>query len=74
METRAGSYPPDLGVLSKGLGAVASMGASRGGRFLPVAADADGDIAVTMFLRRGVSGLPWLEAWTWNATARTGNC
>jgi len=64
LETRAGSYPPDLGVLSKGLGAVASMGASRGGRFLPVAADADGDIAVTMFLRRGVSGLPWLEAWT----------
>src|SRR3954453_9971534 len=31
---------------------------SRRVRFLPLAVDRDGDVAATMFLRRGVSGVP----------------
>lgn len=34
---------------------------SRRIRFVPLAADRDGDVAVTMFLRRGVSGVPELD-------------
>lgn len=43
-------------------------------RHVPVALDRDGGIAVTMFLRRGVSGEPWIDvhclalvdnAWRW---------
>ena len=34
---------------------------SRRVRHLPLALDRDGDVAVTMFLRRGVSGVPLLE-------------
>ncbi|GAB3358320.1 hypothetical protein [Modestobacter lapidis] len=34
---------------------------SRRVRHLPLAVDRDGDVAVTMFLRRGVSGVPLLE-------------
>lgn len=37
---------------------------SRRRRFLPVAFDVDGDAAATLFIRRGVSGDPWLESWT----------
>ena len=35
---------------------------SRRTRLLPVAVDRDGDVAATLFLRRGVSGEPWLDA------------
>jgi hypothetical protein len=35
---------------------------SRRTRLLPVAVDRDGDAAATLFLRRGVSGEPWLDA------------
>lgn len=34
---------------------------SRRVRWLPLAADRDGDVAATMFLRRGVSGIPELD-------------
>jgi hypothetical protein len=37
---------------------------SRRRRFIPVARDVDGDVAATLFVRRGVSGNPWLESWT----------
>jgi hypothetical protein len=37
---------------------------SRRIRFLPLAVDRDGDVAVTLFLRRGVSGVPLLDAHT----------
>lgn len=37
---------------------------TRRRRFLPVACDVDGELAATLFLRRGVSGDPWLESWT----------
>lgn len=36
---------------------------TRRRRFIPVAFDVDGEVAATLFLRRGVSGNPWLEAW-----------
>ncbi len=36
---------------------------TRRRRFIPVACDVDGDVAATLFVRRGVSGNPWLEAW-----------
>jgi hypothetical protein len=36
---------------------------TRRRRFLPVACDVDGDVATTLFVRRGVSGNPWLELW-----------
>ena len=36
---------------------------TRRRRFLPVACDVDGDVAATLFVRRGVSGNPWLELW-----------
>lgn len=36
---------------------------TRRRRFIPVAFDVNGDVAATLFLRRGVSGNPWLEAW-----------
>jgi hypothetical protein len=34
---------------------------SRHVRHIPVAVDRDGDVAATMFLRRGVSGEPWID-------------
>ena len=34
---------------------------SRRVRYLPLAADQEGDVAATMFLRRGVSGIPELD-------------
>ena len=37
---------------------------SRRVRHLPLAADRDGDVAATMFLRRGVSGVPLLDVHT----------
>jgi len=37
---------------------------SRRVRFLPLAVDRDRDVAVTMFLRRGVSGVPVMEVHT----------
>ena len=37
---------------------------TRRRRFIPVAFDVDGEVAATLFLRRGVSGNPWLEAWS----------
>jgi hypothetical protein len=37
---------------------------SRRVRYLPLAVDRDGDVAVTVFLRRGVSGLPLGESHT----------
>jgi hypothetical protein len=37
---------------------------SRRVRHLPLAVDRDGDVAATMFLRRGVSGFPLLEVHT----------
>jgi len=37
---------------------------TRRRRFLPVACDVDGAFAATLFLRRGVSGDPWMESWT----------
>lgn len=36
---------------------------SRRRRFIPLAVDVDGDVAATLFVRRGVSGTPNLEAW-----------
>jgi hypothetical protein len=36
---------------------------TRRRRFIPVAFDVDGDVAATVFLRRGVNGNPWLESW-----------
>jgi hypothetical protein len=36
---------------------------TRRQRFIPLAFDVDGDVAATLFLRRGVNGNPWLEAW-----------
>lgn len=36
---------------------------SRRRRFIPLAVDVDGDVAATLFVRRGVSGNPHLEAW-----------
>ena len=37
---------------------------TRRRRFLPVGVDVDGDLAGTLFIRRGVSGDPWLEGWS----------
>ncbi|WP_051516092.1 hypothetical protein [Candidatus Blastococcus massiliensis] len=37
---------------------------SRRVRHVPLAVDRDGDVAVTVFLRRGVSGLPLVESHT----------
>lgn len=37
---------------------------SRRRRFVPLAVDVDGDVAVTMFVRRGVNGEPWRDDWT----------
>lgn len=37
---------------------------SRRRRFIPLAVDVDHDVAATLFVRRGVSGNPNLEAWT----------
>ncbi|MGY1805004.1 hypothetical protein ACI78T_17115 [Blastococcus sp. SYSU D00922] len=42
---------------------------SRRIRHLPLAVDRDGEVAVTMFLRRGVSGVPLVET---HVLARTG--
>lgn len=42
---------------------------SRRTRHLAVAADRDGDVAATLFVRRGVNGEPWLDA---HALDRTG--
>lgn len=36
---------------------------SRRRRFAPLAVDVDGDIAVTMFVRRGVGGESWRDDW-----------
>ena len=36
---------------------------TRRRRFIPLAYDVDGDVAATLFLRRGVNGTPWLESW-----------
>jgi hypothetical protein len=44
---------------------------SRRVRSVPLAVDRDGDVAVTMFLRRGVSGVPLLEAHTLEMTEGT---
>ena len=44
---------------------------SRRVRFLPLAVDRDGDVAATMFLRRGVSGVPLVEAHTLEMTEGT---
>jgi len=37
---------------------------TRRRRFIPLAFDIEGDAAATLFVRRGVNGNPWLEAWT----------
>ncbi|NNE95910.1 MAG: hypothetical protein HKN24_07770 [Acidimicrobiales bacterium] len=37
---------------------------TRRRRFIPLAFDVDGDVGATLFLRRGVNGNPWLEAWS----------
>lgn len=37
---------------------------SRRRRFAPIAVDVDGDLAVTMFARRGVGGEVWGDNWT----------
>jgi hypothetical protein len=42
---------------------------SRRVRHVPLAVDRDGDVAATMFLRRGVSGVPALEVHTLELTA-----
>lgn len=42
---------------------------SRRVRFLPLASDRDGDVAATMFLRRGVSGIPELDVHTLELTS-----
>lgn len=42
---------------------------SRRVRFLPLALDRDGEVAATMFLRRGVSGVPELEVHALERTA-----
>jgi hypothetical protein len=36
---------------------------SRRHRFAPLAVDVHGDIAATLFLRRGVNGETWLDTW-----------
>ncbi|MGY1609648.1 hypothetical protein [Geodermatophilus sp. SYSU D00700] len=41
---------------------------SRRVRHVPLAVDRDGDVAATMFLRRGVSGVPLLDAHTLELT------
>jgi hypothetical protein len=41
---------------------------SRRVRFVPLAVDRDGDVAATMFLRRGVSGVPLLDVHTLDLT------
>lgn len=48
--------------LLEGLDAPASaLHLSRRIRHLPVAVDREDDVAVTMFLRRGVNGEPWID-------------
>ena len=48
--------------LLEGLDAPASvLHLSRRIRHLPVAVDREDDVAATMFLRRGVSGEPWID-------------
>lgn len=42
---------------------------SRRRRFIPLAVDRDGDVAATMFLRRGVSGAPMLDVHLWERHA-----
>jgi len=42
---------------------------SRRVRHLPLAVDRDGDVAATLFLRRGVSGVPLLESHVLERTA-----
>jgi hypothetical protein len=42
---------------------------SRRVRHLPLAVDRDGDVAATLFLRRGVSGIPLLESHVLERTA-----
>lgn len=46
-----------------------SVALSRRRRHAALAVDRDGDVAATLFLRRGVSGEPWLDA---HALDRTG--
>ena len=55
--------------LLQGEPASAHLRLSRRTRHLPVAVDRDGDVAVTLFLRRGVSGEPWLDV---HSLQRTG--
>lgn len=45
-----------------------SVGLSRRRRHAALAVDRDGDVAATLFLRRGVSGEPWLDAHTLEST------
>lgn len=47
--------------LLEGTPAAAVARLSRRTRHLPLAVDRDGPVAATMFLRRGVSGEPWLD-------------
>jgi hypothetical protein len=47
---------------------------SRRRRFAPLAVDVDGDVAVTLFVRRGVSGRPELESWTFERRAGLWAC
>lgn len=42
---------------------------SRRRRYAALAVDVDGDVAVTLFVRRGVSGRPELESWTFERRA-----
>ena len=42
---------------------------SRRVRFVPLAVDRDGDVAATLFLRRGVSGVPLLDTHVLERTA-----
>ncbi len=46
---------------------------SRRVRHIPVAVDRDGDVAATMFLRRGVSGEPWIDVHSLERDARDGD-
>jgi hypothetical protein len=56
-------------LLLEGAPLPAGAGLSRRVRWVPLAVDRDGDVAATMFLRRGVSGVPLVEVHTLELTA-----
>lgn len=57
-------FAESIRLITEGLPQVLPPRLSRRRRFAPLAFDVDGRAAATLFVRRGVSGEPWIEEWT----------